>query len=32
MRFDNASAVYAEFGQFYVGVVVDPSELANTVG
>jgi hydrogen peroxide-dependent heme synthase len=32
MRFDNASAVYAEFGQFYVGVVIDPSELATTIG
>jgi hydrogen peroxide-dependent heme synthase len=27
MRFDSASAVYAEFGQFYVGIVVDPAEL-----
>jgi chlorite dismutase len=28
MRFDRASALYAEFGRFYVGVVVDVDELA----
>jgi chlorite dismutase len=28
MRFDEASAIYAEFGSFYVGFVVDVDELA----
>lgn len=28
MRFDEASAVYAEFGPFYAGIMVDPEELA----
>ena len=28
MRFDRASALYAEFGPFYVGYVVDVEELA----
>ena len=28
MRFDEASAVYAEFGSFYVGFVMDVDELA----
>ena len=28
MRFDEASAVYAEFGEFYVGSVTDVAELA----
>jgi chlorite dismutase len=28
MRFDEASAVYAEFGSFYVGFVMDVEELA----
>jgi chlorite dismutase len=28
MRFDEASAVYAEFGSFYVGSVVEAEELA----
>jgi chlorite dismutase len=27
MRFDEASAVYAEFGPFYVGLQFSPSEL-----
>lgn len=29
MRFDEASAVYAEFGEFYVGAVTDVAELAH---
>lgn len=29
MRFDEASAVYAEFGAFYVGSVTDVEDLAN---
>jgi chlorite dismutase len=28
MRFDRASAVYAEFGPFYTGYVVPVAELA----
>ena len=28
MRFDEASAVYGEFGPFYTGYVVTPDELA----
>ena len=31
MRFDEASAVYAEFGTFYAGTVTDVSELANLI-
>lgn len=31
MRFDNASAVYAEFGPFYTGIVMPVEELAATV-
>jgi chlorite dismutase len=27
MRFDQASAIYAEFGPFYVGMVVPVEEL-----
>jgi chlorite dismutase len=27
MRFDEASAIYAEFGRFYVGMVTDVEEL-----
>jgi hydrogen peroxide-dependent heme synthase len=29
MRFDHVSAVYALFGQFYVGVRVQAAELEN---
>jgi peroxiredoxin len=29
MRYDEASALYAEFGTFYVGYVVDPTQLAS---
>jgi peroxiredoxin len=32
MRFDEASAHYAEFGHFYVGIVGDISEVAAEVG
>lgn len=32
MRFDEASAVYAEFGSFYTGVVADPAEVLTAVG
>jgi chlorite dismutase len=32
MRFDEASAHYAEFGKFYVGIVGDISEVAAEVG
>jgi chlorite dismutase len=32
MRYDAASARYAEFGEFYVGRVVEPREWAMTVG
>ena len=28
MRFDEASAIYAEFGTFYVGSVISPTDLA----
>lgn len=31
MRFDRASALYAEFGQFYTGMVVPVDELVHTV-
>jgi chlorite dismutase len=32
MRFDEASAVYAEFGPFYTGMVAEPSEVADRIG
>jgi len=32
MRFDEASAEYAEFGEFYVGMVADPGEALDSVG
>lgn len=32
MRYDRASAVFAEFGPFYVGVIADPDELLSQVG
>jgi len=32
MRFDEASAVYAEFGRFYVGMVADPGTALSEVG
>jgi chlorite dismutase len=32
MRFDTASAVYAEFGPFYTGYVLSEDELATTLG
>jgi chlorite dismutase len=31
MRFDKASAVYAEFGAFYVGMVTEVDELVRMV-
>ena len=31
MRYDEASAVYAEFGAFYVGMVTSPEELINQI-
>jgi len=31
MRFDEASAVYAEFGAFYTGIVTPVAELVNTI-
>ena len=31
MRYDEASAVYAEFGAFYVGMVTAPEELINQI-
>ncbi|NDG66611.1 MAG: chlorite dismutase, partial [Actinobacteria bacterium] len=31
MRFDKASAIYAEFGQFYTGVLTPVEELVHTV-
>jgi chlorite dismutase len=32
MRFDEASAVYAEFGQFYVGMVTSPADALTEIG
>jgi peroxiredoxin len=32
MRFDEASAVYAEFGPFYIGMVDEPDVVATEVG
>ena len=32
MRFDEASAEFAEFGQFYVGLVEEPSDVLKSVG
>ncbi len=32
MRFDEASAVYADFGAFYTGVVASPDETLSAVG
>ena len=32
MRFDEASAVYAEFGQFYIGMVESPETVLDEVG
>ena len=32
MRFDKASASYADFGPFYVGMVAEPSEVLSGVG
>ncbi len=32
MRFDEASAVYAEFGPFYVGMVAEPAEALTEIG
>lgn len=32
MRFDEASAVYGEFGRFYVGMVAEPEEVLDRVG
>lgn len=32
MRFDEASAEYADFGQFYVGMVAAPEEVLRTIG
>jgi chlorite dismutase len=31
MRFDPASAIYGEFGEFYVGLRIDPADLADTL-
>ena len=31
MRFDQASAVYGEFGPFYTGYVVSPEDLAHSL-
>jgi chlorite dismutase len=31
MRFDQASAVYAEFGPFYTGVLTPIDELVETI-
>jgi chlorite dismutase len=31
MRYDEASAVYAEFGAFYVGMVTPVEELINEI-
>ncbi len=32
MRFDEASAVYAEFGAFYTGMVAEPAETLTAIG
>jgi chlorite dismutase len=32
MRFDEASAEYAEFGPFYVGMIASPAEVLTEVG
>ncbi|MCL4133025.1 UNVERIFIED_CONTAM: hypothetical protein GTU68_006119 [Idotea baltica] len=32
MRFDEASAVFAEFGPFYAGMVADPEEALTGIG
>ncbi len=32
MRFDEASAVYAEFGPFYTGLVAPPAQVLTTIG
>ena len=32
MRYDEASATYAEFGQFYVGMVAEPTEVLASLG
>lgn len=32
MRFDEASAVFAEFGPFYTGLVAEPAELLDRLG
>jgi len=32
MRFDEASAEYAEFGPFYVGMVAEVGEALDSVG
>ena len=32
MRFDEASAVYADFGPFYVGMVAAPAEALTEIG
>ena len=31
MRYDEASAVYAEFGKFYMGVLLEPEQLAEQI-
>jgi len=32
MRFDQASAIYAEFGRFYTGLVASPDEVLDRIG
>ena len=32
MRFDEASAVYGEFGPFYVGMVAEPAAALAEIG
>jgi len=32
MRYDEASATYAEFGQFYVGMVAEPTDVLASLG
>jgi chlorite dismutase len=32
MRFDEASAIYGEFGTFYTGLVGETEEVLNSVG